>query len=236
MITLGTLIRGSSVFVTDVSAEEGKSSSSSYLDTDDRRSIDMPARTVLFDLKANPIHSFEPKPRNFISFQPQGRLFLNAGFGNLATGTVDVWDLKTRKKVSEFQAPNSTTCEWSPDGRFILTGTLSPRLRVDNGVKVWWCTGKLLHVQMVEELYQVGFLASAREGRMCDDAEISYFRRPTGDLHQSNHSLPSRSRCPRHLLHTPVSPSLRQPTRRRARPPRRSALTDLPGQEVRLPR
>ncbi|KAH8084085.1 eukaryotic translation initiation factor eIF2A-domain-containing protein [Filobasidium floriforme] len=116
----------------------------------------MPARTVLFDLKANPIHSFEPKPRNFIAYQPQGRLFLNAGFGNL-TGTIDVWDLKSRKKVSEFQAPNSTTCEWSPDGRYILTGTLSPRLRVDNGVKVWWCTGKLLHVQMVEELYQTSW-------------------------------------------------------------------------------
>jgi len=115
---------------------------------------DMPARTVLFDLKANPVHSFEPKPRNFIAYQPQGRLFLNAGFGNL-TGTIDIWDLKSRKKVSEFQAPNSTTCEWSPDGRYILTGTLSPRLRVDNGVKVWWCTGKLLHVQMIEELYQV---------------------------------------------------------------------------------
>jgi translation initiation factor 2A len=123
---------------------------------------DMPARTVLFDLKANPIHSFEPKPRNFIAYQPQGRLFLNAGFGNL-TGTIDVWDLKSRKKVSEFQAPNSTTCEWSPDGRYILTGTLSPRLRVDNGVKVWWCTGKLLHVQMVEELYQVGYCAQNHE-------------------------------------------------------------------------
>jgi translation initiation factor 2A len=65
--------------------------------------------------------------------------------------------------VSEFQAPNSTTCEWSPDGRYILTGTLSPRLRVDNGVKVWWCTGKLLHVQMVEELYQVGCCAQNHE-------------------------------------------------------------------------
>lgn len=114
----------------------------------------MPARTVLFDMKANPVHSFEPKPRNFISYQPQGRLFLNAGFGNLSAGTIDVWDLKTRTKVSEFTAPNSTTCEWSPDGHFILTATLSPRLRVDNGLKVWWASGKLLHVQVTDELYQ----------------------------------------------------------------------------------
>lgn len=155
MITLGTRIRESLAFVMDVSARSFVLLVSVTMRLTKARGLaDMPARTVLFDAKANPIHSFEPKPRNFIAYQPQGRLFLNAGFGNL-TGTIDIWDLKSRKKVSEFQAPNSTTCEWSPDGRYILTGTLSPRLRVDNGVKVWWCTGKLLHVQMVEELYQV---------------------------------------------------------------------------------
>lgn len=114
----------------------------------------MPARTVLFDVKANPVHNFGSLPRNFLSYQPQGRLFILAGFGNL-TGTVDIHDLRTRKLVCQFQAPNSTTCEWSPCGRYILTGTLSPRLRVDNGLKVWWCSGGLMHVQPIEELYQV---------------------------------------------------------------------------------
>ncbi|KAK7681309.1 hypothetical protein QCA50_015696 [Cerrena zonata] len=39
--------------------------------------------------------------------------------------------------------PSETTffdarvCEWSPCGRFILTATTSPRLRVDNGLKIW---------------------------------------------------------------------------------------------------
>lgn len=113
----------------------------------------MPARTVLFDAKARPVHSFGPQPRNFLSYQPQGRLFLSAGFGNL-TGQVDVWDLRTRTKVAEWQAANSTTCEWSPCGKYVLTATLSPRLRVDNGVKVWWCAGGLLHVQPISELYQ----------------------------------------------------------------------------------
>ncbi|KAJ9125600.1 hypothetical protein QFC22_000562 [Naganishia vaughanmartiniae] len=113
----------------------------------------VPARTTLFDAKANEMHSFGTEARNFLKYQPQGRLLLSAGFGNL-NGNVDIWDLRSRKKVCEFSAPNSTVCEWSPCGRFILTGILSPRLRVDNGVKIWWCAGKLLHVQLIDELYQ----------------------------------------------------------------------------------
>ncbi|KAH9027712.1 eukaryotic translation initiation factor eIF2A-domain-containing protein, partial [Lactarius pseudohatsudake] len=48
-------------------------------------------------------------------------------------------------------------CEWSPDGKFILIATLSPRLRVDNGIKLWYLLGQLLHVQDCEELYQASW-------------------------------------------------------------------------------
>ncbi|WRT63942.1 uncharacterized protein IL334_000869 [Kwoniella shivajii] len=116
----------------------------------------MPARTQLFDMKAKPIHSFGSQHRNFLLYQPQGRLLLSAGFGNLAGG-VDIWDVSTRNKVAEFKASNSSHCEFSPCGQFILTATLSPRLRVDNGVRIWWCGGQLLHIHPVEELYQASF-------------------------------------------------------------------------------
>ncbi|KAJ9100082.1 hypothetical protein QFC19_005762 [Naganishia cerealis] len=122
----------------------------------------VPARTTLFDSKANEIHSFGTEARNFLKYQPQGKLLLSAGFGNL-NGNVDIWDLRSRKKVCEFSAPNSTVCEWSPCGRFILTGILSPRLRVDNGVKIWWCAGKLLHVQLIDELYQTTWRPNATD-------------------------------------------------------------------------
>jgi translation initiation factor 2A len=134
----------------------------------------MPARTVLFDVKANPVHSFGSLPRNFLSYQPQGRLFISAGFGNL-TGTVDIHDLRTRKLVCQFQAPNSTTCEWSPCGRYILTGTLSPRLRVDNGIKVWWCSGGLMHAQNIDELYQVSSLHQGAIPHSATDTSTIYF-------------------------------------------------------------
>jgi translation initiation factor 2A len=38
-----------------------------------------------------------------------------------------------------------------------MTATLSPRLRVDNGIKIWWCGGQLLHIHPQEHLYQASF-------------------------------------------------------------------------------
>ncbi|KAL1923379.1 uncharacterized protein VTP21DRAFT_8359 [Calcarisporiella thermophila] len=114
----------------------------------------MPAKATLFDHRANPIHDFGAAPRNYIRFSPHGRLICLAGFGNLA-GTIDVWDRKDFKKISTIEASGTTTCEWSPDGRYLLTATLSPRLRVDNGFKVWHHSGKLVAAENFAELYEV---------------------------------------------------------------------------------
>ncbi|KAI0781547.1 translation initiation factor eIF-2A [Trametes elegans] len=116
----------------------------------------MPAKTVLFDQRARTLHDFGTAFCNFISFNPQGRLLTIAGFGNLA-GKVDVYDRRMLKKVTTIDASNTSHCEWSPDGRFLLTATLSPRLRVDNGIKIWHCTGPLVHVQLIDELYQTSW-------------------------------------------------------------------------------
>lgn len=121
----------------------------------------MPAKTVLFSYKVNVIADLGVAPRNFVAFNPQGRFLLLGGFGNLH-GTVDVWDREklSQGKIYSFEAPGSAACQWSPDGLFILTATLSPRLRVDNGVRIWHCTGKLVHVSPSEELYQASWRPS----------------------------------------------------------------------------
>lgn len=116
----------------------------------------MPAKTVLFDHQVRTLHDFGASPHNFISFNPQGRLIALAGFGNLA-GKLDMFDRRTLNKVCTIDAPNTSHCEWSPDGRFLMTATLSPRLRVDNGIKIWHCSGPLMHVQPIEELYQASW-------------------------------------------------------------------------------
>jgi translation initiation factor 2A len=113
----------------------------------------MPAKTMLFDQRVRTLHDFGASPHNFISFNPQGRLIALAGFGNLA-GKIEIFDRRTLNKVATIEAPNTSHCEWSPDGRFLLTATLSPRLRVDNGVKIWHCSGPLVYMQLTDELYQ----------------------------------------------------------------------------------
>jgi translation initiation factor 2A len=121
----------------------------------------MPAKTTVFDQRCHPIIEFPAHPHNFISFNPQGRLVALAGFGNLQ-GKVDVYDRRLMdvqsgglRRIGGMEAGNTTHFEWSPDGRLILTAILSPRLRVDNGVRLWHCTGSLLEVRSIDELYQV---------------------------------------------------------------------------------
>jgi translation initiation factor 2A len=115
----------------------------------------MPAKTVIFNAKAQATHTFPLCPRNTVSFSPHGRFVLVAGFGNLA-GQMDIYDLeKDYAKICTIEASNASVCEWSPDGKHILTATTSPRLRVDNGIRIWHASGGLMYNEDLNELYNV---------------------------------------------------------------------------------
>ena len=115
----------------------------------------MPSKTTIFNTKADATHSFALSMRNTILFSPHGKFVLVAGFGNLA-GQMDIYDLeKDHLKICTIEASNASVCEWSPDGKHILTATTSPRLRVDNGVKIWHVGGGLMYKEDLEELYHV---------------------------------------------------------------------------------
>ncbi|EXJ94669.1 hypothetical protein A1O1_03066 [Capronia coronata CBS 617.96] len=115
----------------------------------------MPAKTVIFNAKAEPVHTFPLAPRNTVLFSPHGRFVLVAGFGNLA-GQMDIYDLeKDFAKICTIEASNASVCEWAPDGVHILTATTSPRLRVDNGIRIWHAGGPLMYNQDLNELYHV---------------------------------------------------------------------------------
>lgn len=117
----------------------------------------MPSETSFFDARGNLIHSLPTLPRNTILYSPHGKYILVAGFGNLQ-GTVDIYDRQDKfKKVVSFEAANTSVCQWSPDGRHILTATTSPRLRVDNGLKIWFYTGKLIYYKDYSELYSINW-------------------------------------------------------------------------------
>jgi translation initiation factor 2A len=115
----------------------------------------MPAKTTIFNSKADATHSFALGPRNTIAFSPHGQFFLVAGFGNLA-GQVDIYDLtKNFNKICTIEAANASICEWSPDGTHILFATTSPRLRVDNGIRIFHVGGGLMYNEEMNELYHV---------------------------------------------------------------------------------
>ncbi|KAM3161238.1 Eukaryotic translation initiation factor 2A [Lachancea thermotolerans] len=115
----------------------------------------MPATITFFDLRGNVVHSLPEQPKNTMLFSPSGRYILIAGFGNLQ-GSVEVLDRHDKFNcISKFDAANTSVCKWSPGGEFILTATTSPRLRVDNGLKIWHVSGTLCFVKEYKELLKI---------------------------------------------------------------------------------
>ncbi|KAG6028456.1 hypothetical protein E4U41_000663 [Claviceps citrina] len=123
----------------------------------------MPAKATIFNDRAVAKHSFPLGPRNTITFSPNARFVYVAGFGNLA-GQIDVFDLeKDYRKVCTIESGNPSVCEWSPDSRYLMTATTSPRLRVDNGVKLWHVGGSIMYNEDMVELYNVVWRPAAPE-------------------------------------------------------------------------
>ncbi|XP_015455663.1 eukaryotic translation initiation factor 2A isoform X2 [Pteropus alecto] len=119
----------------------------------------MPAKATIFNLKCDPVFDFGTGPRNAAYYSPHGHILVLAGFGNLR-GQMEVWDVKNYKLISKPVASDSTYFAWCPDGEHILTATCAPRLRVNNGFKIWHYTGSVLHkydVPSNAELWQVSW-------------------------------------------------------------------------------
>ena len=152
----------------------------------------MPAKTTIFNARAVPQHSFDLGPRNTISFSPHGRFVIVAGFGNLA-GDMDIYDLERNyHKVCTIKAANCTYCEWSPDGRHILTATTSPRLRVDNGIRIYHVSGGLMYNADMTELYHVTWRPQSPSLHSLDNVLVSPVPHPSAAAFTSTQKAPSK--------------------------------------------
>lgn len=116
----------------------------------------MPAKATLFNMNADPIFDFGTGSRSACNYNPHGNILCLSGFGNLS-GDMEMWNLSAKKLVAKPRAEDTTYFEWSPDGQHILTATCAPRLRVNNGYKIWHFTGKVIAQKSVKpngELYR----------------------------------------------------------------------------------
>lgn len=117
----------------------------------------MPCNATLYDSKAIPIFEFGAAPRNHVSWSPHGRFLCIAGFGNLR-GDMDFWERNKLKKMGSANSNSATTFAWSPDSRYFFTATTFPRLRVDNGFKVFRYDGTgPIYQEDRAELYDMKF-------------------------------------------------------------------------------
>lgn len=102
----------------------------------------MPSHTTIFNLKCDPVWDLGEGSRNLVYLNPQGNVLLTAGFGNLQ-GSVETWDIEQKKRICQTRIPDTTHLEFASDGIHFLTATLAPRLRVNNGFKIWHYSGAL---------------------------------------------------------------------------------------------
>lgn len=146
----------------------------------------MPATCVLYNSKGNKITEITKNHLNTIRWDPFGQLFILAGFGNLA-GDIEVWARVRMQVIGRFTSPMTVACEWCPDGLHILTATLTPRMRVDNGWKIWHHRGRIVSSEMEEgELWEALWKPETRRKPVIDteiqveEAKKSTYRPPTG--------------------------------------------------------
>ncbi|XP_066954505.1 eukaryotic translation initiation factor 2A [Macrobrachium rosenbergii] len=109
----------------------------------------MPSKATLFNHKCDAVAEFGTGARNAVLVNPVGNIVMIGGFGNIP-GRYEMWDV-ARKIIGETECSDTTHITWSPCGQYLLTATCSPRLRVNNGYKIWHYTAVLQHETFVPE-------------------------------------------------------------------------------------
>ena len=125
----------------------------------------MPPRAVVFDAKCAPALDLGSGPFCHARWSPHhGRFLCLAGFGNLA-GDLAFFDRKADGKLKpcgSARAAGGVSLEWSPDARLLLVSTTAPRLRVDNGVRVFKYDGSLVASKAWDVLLEARWRPAAK--------------------------------------------------------------------------
>jgi translation initiation factor 2A len=112
----------------------------------------MPAHTTFYSSRGKPIADLGQGSNNTLAYAPSGKVLLIGGFGNLQ-GEMGFWEPTKLKLFGRATAYCSSVQSWSPSSRHLLTAVLSPRIRVDNGFKLFTYAGKLVTDVAIPDLY-----------------------------------------------------------------------------------
>lgn len=117
----------------------------------------MPSKVTIFNMRGDIVWDIGEGHRNEIHYNPQSTILVTCGFGNISSGRMEFWNLATRKEISQFCVPHTTHFGWAPDGQHICTSTTAPRLRTDNGYRIWTYQGEKVDECLFEkeELWEV---------------------------------------------------------------------------------
>eukprot|EP01106_Pelomyxa_sp_JSP_P014161 TRINITY_DN442_c0_g1_i3.p2 TRINITY_DN442_c0_g1~~TRINITY_DN442_c0_g1_i3.p2 ORF type:complete len:247 (+),score=74.82 TRINITY_DN442_c0_g1_i3:620-1360(+) len=144
----------------------------------------MPAMATVFKLqgfKYIPQADFGPASRNVGYWSPDGKILCLGGFGNLQ-GEMDFWDTHTFGKVGSSQAHCATQCAWSPDGALLACATLTPRMKVENGIRLVSPTGAILMRFDVNELFEFSWRPENPAFVVAGERAKALMQRPVGTV------------------------------------------------------
>jgi len=122
-----------------------------------------PAQCSVLDVKGDTLCALDRGARNTILMNPLSNLAMIGAMGNMSP-KMEVWDLPGRALLSSSPLPDMTHMEWSPCGQYLLTATCAPRLRVNNGYRIYHYSGSLQHEYVAPagtELFAARWLPNA---------------------------------------------------------------------------
>ena len=115
---------------------------------------------------------------------------LLGGFCNLA-GKIGFYNRRSLYRPVQHHALRVV-----PDGELILTVTLSPRLHVDNGIKIWYLLGQLLYIQDCEELHQTSWRPTPVDTARAFPAVIPPAPSPSPNVQTATGTVKASPACP----------------------------------------
>jgi len=115
-------------------------------------------KTTIFDVQTiKKADLMVGEARNKLLYDPTGRILCIGGFGSLK-GECDFWNItqveKGPIKLGKAVAFSSSYHAWSPCGKYFLASVQSPRMKVDNDVKIFDYNGHKIFEERRNDLYQ----------------------------------------------------------------------------------